>query len=479
MNMRSASSDAVPEAGGRRAGELPAVLGRFDTLTVVVGSIIGSGIFLKPAVVAQSLDSFGLIIGVWIVVGLITLCGSLAVAELAAMLPHAGGPYVFLREAYGRLPGFLLGWTEYWVIRTGSLGALAAATVIYASQVVPMGRALQEWATIGIVVFVSAVNIVGTRWAARVQNVATIVKVGFLAVLIVLPFALGRVHGAYLLPLVPAEYSPSIWKGLGAALIAVMWPYDGWVHVSSVAEEVREPQRNVPAALGLGMLIVIGLYVSANIAYHVVLPLEAIRSSSAVATDVCRALLGPVGGSVVAVGVMCSTFGAVNANVLTGPRVYFAMARDGLLPGSIHRIHERYQTPSNAILMQAGWTIVLILAAYAWKGDPREAFDVLTNYVIFGASVFYALAVAAVFVLRWRRPELPRPYRTWGYPVVPALYLLFFGAALASLLAVTPWESAAGTVLIAAGVVFYILSGGRRTPESGGGRRRTRVEPQG
>ena len=456
------ATSQIREIGRQEAATLPRVLGRFDALTVVVGSIIGSGIFLKPAAVAQSLDSFGLIIGVWIVVGLITLCGSLAVAELAAMLPHAGGPYVFLREAYGRLPAFLLGWTEFWVIRTGSLGALSAATTIYLSQLVPLGHQGQEIAAIGIVMFLCGINTVGTRWAARVQNVTTTTKVAFLLVIIVLPFALGRAQGNLLLPLLPETYSPSLWKGLGAAMIAVLWPYDGWVHVSSVAEEIRNPQRNVPLALGLGMLIVIVLYVAANVAYHAVLPLDQIRQSSAVAADACRALLGPIGGSLVAMGVMCSTFGALNANVLTGPRMYFAMARDGLLPDSLRRIHERYQTPANAILLQGGWAIVLIVIAYAWKGDPREAFDVLTNYVIFGASVFYALAVAAVFVLRRRRPELPRPYRTWGYPVVPALYLVFFGAALASLLIVTPRESAAGTALILAGMAFYIVMERRR-----------------
>ena len=434
---------------------LPRLLGPFDAVTVVVGGIIGSGIFLKPAAIARQLDSLGLIIGVWVVVGLITLCGALALAELAAMLPQAGGPFVYLREAYGRLPAFLWGWTELWIIRAGSVGALATATVIYLNKLAPLHRHGQEGLAIGIVLFLSIVNVVGTRWGAVVQNLTAVLKLGFLALLIVLPLAVSHTPAGETGPWWPETFSPSIWRGLGLAMIAVMWAYDGWINIGPVAEEIRHPQRNVPFALALGMVTVIVVYVLANLAYHTVLPIAAIARSEAVAADMCQALLGDVGGKLVALGVLCSTFGAANSNLLTGPRIYFAMARDGLLPAAISRVHPRWRTPANAIWLQAAWTIVLIVAAYAWKDDPLQAFDALTDFVIFGGLVFYALAVGAVFVFRRRHPEWPRPYRATGYPFTPAIYLLGVSAALASMVYQEWVQSAAGAALILSGVVFY------------------------
>jgi APA family basic amino acid/polyamine antiporter len=437
------------------AGALPRVLGPFDAVTIVVGGIIGSGIFLKPGIVAKELDSFGLIICVWVVVGLITLCGALALAELAAMLPHAGGPYVYLREAFGRLPAFLWAWTELSIIRTGSIGALAAATAIYLNEIVPMGRWWQEATALGIVLFLSAVNVVGTRWGAAVQNLTTVAKLGFLAFIIVLPLAVSGGTSRDAAEFWPQTWAPGIWKSFGLAMIAVMWPYDGWINIAPVAEEIRQPQHNVPLGLALGMVIVIVVYVLANVAYHVVLPVGVIAESKAVAHDMCSALLGEGFGKFVALGVACSTFGAANSNLLAGPRIFFAMARDGLLPSAIRRVHGRWQSPANAIWLQAAWSCVLLVAAYAWQDDPRDAFDTLTDFVIFGGSLFYALTVAAVFVLRRRHPEWPRPYRTLGYPVTPCIYLLGISAALVSLLLEKRDETLAGTTLIAAGAVYF------------------------
>lgn len=451
---RSLSAGAE-EAASNSLNKLPRVLGPFDAMTVVVGGIIGSGIFLKPAEVAGHLHHFGLIIGVWIVVGLITLCGCLALAELAAMLPHAGGPYVYLREAYGRLPAFLWGWTEFWVIRTGSVGALASATAIYLSELAPMTRMQQQGVAIGIVAALSIISILGTHYSAHLQNLTTVIKVGFLLMLIVLPFAMRQENVEYLRPLLPERATWSLWPALGAAMISVLWPYDGWINIAPVAEEIRNPQRNVPLALGLGILVVIALYVLANVAYHVSLPLDQIARSDRVAARMCDSLLGDMGGKLFAIGVVCSTFGATNSNLLTGPRIFFAMARDGLLPGAIRRIHARFETPANAIAIQALWSIVLIAAAFAWKDEPGEAFDALTAFVIFGGTIFYALAVGAVFVLRRKRPDLERPYRTWGYPLTPALFLTLYAAVMVSLLTEKWVQSLGGSLLIAAGVLFY------------------------
>lgn len=440
---------------------LPRVLGVFDAVCLVVGSIIGSGVFLKASVVAEVLNSFGAIIAVWFALGVITLCGSLALAELAAMIPQAGGPYVYLSAAYGRLPAFLWGWTEFWVVRTGSLGALASATVIYLnaglSTVYPLSRFEQAALAVGLLVALTVVNWRSTRWGASVQNFTVIVKLAFLGALIALPFIFGKTDTANLAPVWPEEVTSSFWRALGVAAIAVLWPYDGWINIAPMAEEIDRPQRNIPLALALGLTIIVLVYIAVNTVYHLVLPMDAVAASDAVASDVFTVVFGPWGAQAAAFGVMCSTFGATQSNLLAGPRIYFAMARDGLLPERLADVHAKHKTPGNAIVAQSVWASLLVLVAYAWKENPGDAFDALTDFVIFGGSLFYALAVAAVFVLRWRRPEAPRPYRTWGYPLTPALYLLAFAAALLSML-IDKWQqTAAGSVIILGGIAYYLV----------------------
>jgi len=497
---------------------LPRVLGAFDAVTIVVGSIIGSGVFLKASTIAKQFGQhygFGPTILVWAGMGLVTLCGCLALAELAAMLPHAGGPYVYLREAYGRMWAFLWGWTEFWIVRTGSLGALACATVIYGNSllealrdqhllpefmasVVPMSHWMQCAISLALVIICTAVNVIGTRHAAHLQNVTAIIKVGFLLFLIAGPLLLFKADVKNLAPTWPTTVSLDFWRAVGLAMIAVMWPYDGWINIGPVAEEIHEPQRNVPRALTIGMLIIIGVYVGANLSYHLVLPMERVMDSPAVATDVTKVMLGNAGAWVAALCVMVSTFGALNSNLLCGPRIYFAMARDRLFPAAIRQVHNRFQTPANAIIAQSAWAAVLLIVAYAWSApksasadvslpsstsaestehrlvvietpqNPREAFDTLTDFVIFGGSIFYAMAVGAVFVLRRKMPDLPRPYRTWGYPVTPALYLLAFGGAMTSMLYDKWLQTAAGSILILAGVVaFYAMGGGSKNSAGG------------
>jgi APA family basic amino acid/polyamine antiporter len=435
------------------------VLGLWDAVGVVVGSIIGSGVFLKAAVVATALGAFGPILSVWVVLGLVTLCGSLALAELAAMLPNAGGPYVYLREAYGRLPAFLWGWTEFWVVRTGSLGALTSATVIYLNaaikHVYPLSRFEQGAVAVGLILFLTAVNWRSTRWGASFQNLMAVFKVGFLVAIIVLPFAMGAVRVENLGPIWPEDASGAYWRAIGLAAVAVLWPYDGWINIGPVAEEIKNPQRNIPVALTLGMIVIIVIYAAVNTVYHLVLPMGAVAKSQAVASDVFYVLFGNPGVQWAALGVMCSTLGATQSNLITGPRIYFAMARDGLLPARLAHVHNRYETPANAVLAQSVWASLLVIITYAWKDDPLAAFNALTDFVIFGGSLFYAMAVGAVFVLRWKRPELPRPYRTWGYPLTPAIYLVAFAYALISMFINTWQQSLMGSLLILAGVVYY------------------------
>lgn len=466
MSRPEAEHDTSPLApsAGEPPATLPRVLGLFSAVTIVVGSIIGSGIFLKTGNVATALGSFGPIISVWIGIGLVTLCGSLALAELAAMLPHAGGPYVYLSLAYGRLPAFLWGWTEFWIVRAGSLGALACATAIYLSQVVPLTPVQQEVVAIAIVVGLSIINYLSTRWGASVQNISTVAKVTFLAGIILLPALMGKTDVQNLEPLWPAAPSMGLLQGIGVAMVAVLWPYDGWINIAPVAEEIENPHRNLPLGLGLGMLVVIVVYVGANISYHLTLPMNAVAGSKAIASDVFKVLFGETGGKIAALGVMCSTFGAVNSNMLTGPRIYFAMARDGLLPEAICRVHGSYQTPSNAILIQAVWTTMLILLFYHFKEKPKDAFDGLTDSVILGGLIFYGMTVAAVYVMRAKRPDLPRPYRTWGYPVTPALLLIAYAGAATSML-IKQWHEAVGVLgMIASGTLFYAWA--RRRPRA-------------
>ena len=456
---------SAPDSDRSPLQTLPRVLGLFDSTMIVVGSIIGSGVFLKATTIAKVLPSTGLILAVWVVVGIVTLCGCLALGELAAMLPQAGGPYIYLREAYGKLPAFLWGWTEFWVVRTASLGALSAATVLYLNVLLrdathrSIPHAGQAVVAMLLVVFLSWVNVMSTRWSAHVQNLTGVIKVAFLTALIILPFVYHRVDVQNLQPIWP-QSSPegvSIWRGIGLAVLAVMWPYDGWINIAPVAEEVRDPQRNVPRALTVGMGIVILVYVATNSVYHLVLPFNAVKASDGVAAGVWQILFDHRGVGIAAAGVMCSTFGAVNSNMLAGPRIYFAMARDRLLPDAVSRIHHRYETPHIAVVMQAVWTLVLIAVAYAWKPDAGDAFDALTDFAIFGGTLFYAMSVGAVYVLRYTRPNLSRPYRTWGYPVTPALYLLMF-VAVATVAFLEKWLIAmAGTSLIFAGVIYYAI----------------------
>ena len=465
---------------------LPRVLGLFDATALVVGSIIGSGIFLKVGKVDQALMAWGFlpIIGVWIFVGLVTLCGSLALAELAAMYPHAGGPYLYLREAYGRLPAFLWGWTEFWVVRTGSLGALACASVIYLDEFLrpphaaapPLGHTGQFIMALSIVIGLTAINIISTRWGAAVQNVATVVKVGFLALLIVLPLLMGKMNTDHLSPLWVASPEPtvsavdivpnssesqpqrSLLAALGLALIAVFWPYDGWINIAPVAEEIHEPQHNVPKALAIGIAVVVLVYVGANMSYHLVLSMPEVAKSSTLASDIFRVLFGEWGSKFAALGVCCSTFGAANSNLIAGPRIYFAASRDGLVPHFIQQVHPRFHTPANSILIQGLWTSILIIAFYSFSPTPKDVFDLITDAVICAGLIFYSLAVGAVYVLRVRRPEAERPYKTWGYPFTPGLMIATYVIALVGTL-IEQWDKLIWVLaLIAAGVVYYLFA---------------------
>jgi APA family basic amino acid/polyamine antiporter len=457
---------------------LPRVLGPAEALSVIVGSVIGSGIFVVAARVASSVPSIGGIVTAWIIGGVFSLAGALTLAELSAMLPRAGGPYVYLRAAYGSLPAFLFVWTEFLIIRAGSVATLAAAFALYLGQVWPAPEGLDfrvwqmGWAVLAMTA-VAAINVIGTVVGGRVQLVGTVLKVGSLLLMIVLPFLLGKAAVANLTPAWPQQVDARFLTGFMAAMVGILWTYDGWVNTASLAEEIRDPGRNIPRALMLGTLLLIALYVSVTLVYHLVLPMSVVQSAAreggspkAVAALFFQDLLGNAGITAIALVVMFSTLISLNGNALSGPRAYFAMARDGLFPHWLCRIHPRFQTPSNAVIAQSAWAILLTVVGTAWvllkpnSGGvpPKPLYDILYSYVIFGGTVFYTLSIASVFVLRRTRPDLARPYKTWGYPVTPLIYVLAACYLMYSMLAEehSREESLAGLGIILLGVPMYL-----------------------
>ncbi len=442
-------------------------LGPGMAIAIVVGNVIGSGIFAKPGKIAADGGEFPLIITAWVVGGLICMLGALCYAELAAMLPRAGGMYVYLREAYGRPLAFLFGYTDFLFAKPASIGALSVIFVGSLSEVVekPFNPFLQVGLCLVLIAFLAWVNVIGVIWGGRMQGVTTLLKAGFLALVAALPvivWLLGREAGTfenYSTTVTPSESGLSARFAL--VLLAVLWAYNGWTSLTPVAEEVREPQRNVPLALFIGIGILIVLYVSANLAYHAVLTLPQIRAAGDHAGEaMVKALLGPSGSKIMSVGIMLSTFGAINANMLLGPRVSFAMGRDDVFFRPLGRVHVNYRTPAIAIvvqmLMSGGLVIGSAVLVSTGEGyEDRTIFDLLTNYVIFSSSIFFMLTVLSVFVLRWKHPDWERPYRTWGYPVVPFVYVAFYGWFLVNVYKSEPTEANIGLGLIALGLPIY------------------------
>jgi APA family basic amino acid/polyamine antiporter len=462
---------------------------------VVVGTVIGTGIFKKPRTVAEHVPFFGVAALVWVAGGLFALLGALAYAEVAVLLPRAGGNYVFLREGYGRLAGFLWGWVDFCIIRSASLAALATIFTESLHDVLtnaafqqatgmPADTRLDFWTRQGITVVLlaalAAVNMAGVRWGGLVQLLITLVKVASLVAIAVLPFLI-LLHGGPASSVPQAANLQQVWPtswgevslaGVNTAFLGVLWTYHGWMNVTPVAEEVRRPQRNLPLALLAGVGILIVLYLGANLAYALVLPrqaMKAIAEDSAVATAFGEALLGPRGAVVAAAAIMASTFGAINGNLLVGPRLLYAMGEDGLAPQALREIHPRYHTPARAIGVLTVWATVLLLGGAAWTRfrGGKSPFDLLTNLAMFGAVIFETLAVVSIFVFRRRWPDAERPYRCLGYPLVPALYVLLPAFVLVNMLLGEKerLEALAGAGFIAVGVgVYFLLGLGKSKP---------------
>jgi basic amino acid/polyamine antiporter, APA family len=432
---------------------LPRRLTLPGALAVVVGSMIGSGIFRSPAAIASRVPTPGALMSVWVAGGLLALCGALTLAEITTALPRTGGIYVIVREGWGRLPAFLFGWAEVVIIRAAALGAVATTfaeytlrTLGYDPRIAPYDTTVHQIAAVAIVVL-AVVNITGVRSSALLLEVATVVKAGALLLI-----ALGAVWLAPVLAHTPAAtQAPAISpSAVGLALVAVLWAYDGWADLSFVAGEVVAPDRTLPRALIGGTLAVLGIYCAANLAYLAVLPISQISSSRLVAADVADRLVGHWGVVVVGIAVVIATVSTLNGSLLTCPRIFFAMADDGLLFRPVAAVHPRYQTPYVAIALAALLGVAFVLA---------RTFEQLADTFILAIVPFYALAVAAVFPLR-RRPGYGPSFRLPGYPVVPALFVLTSVGVLGSAIVdpVSRWPTLAVIGVVLAGIpVFYYV----------------------
>lgn len=487
-------------------------LGPLMATAVVIGTTIGSGVFKKPQSIAEHVHYFGLTALVWVGGGLLAFLGALALAEIAVLYPKAGGNYVYLREAYGRLGGFLWGWVEFWIIRTASIAALAT---VFADSLhdVLRNRAFQEafrldlgseplgyWElrglTVAVILGLALVNVRGVRWGGSLQLFITLVKIGSLVAIFLLPFLvllLARSAGAgggaepraeslpqaaNLTPTWPDSLAAVSISGLGTAFLGVLWAYHGWMNVAPVAEEVARPQRNIPLALIAGVGTIIALYLGANLAYSLVIPRPEMAElkDTTVATEFGLRLLGPIGAALVSAAIMCSVFGALNGNLLVGPRLLYAMGEDGLAPRALGEVHARFHTPAVAILVEAVWSAALVLLGAVLTqarlpvlqlgGLPeldlnvpagKSLFDILTDFAMFGAVIFETLAVLSIFVFRWRYPNAERPYRCWGYPLTPALYVLLPAFILTTMFIKQRTEALIGLGFIGLGTAVYLI----------------------
>ncbi len=454
--------------------QLSRSLGVPTGIALVVGAAIGSGIFVKPGVIAHNLGDVRLILLAWSLGGVLALFGGLCFAELAAMLPHSGGLYAYLREAYGPSVGFLFGWNDVLFNRPAATGALSVVFVGSLARAIGWqpGDLAQTLTAAAVIALLAGINIFGAHWGGWMQITTTLVKAGFLGLLILLPvllIPLGRstFSLANWSSVVPVETEESLLSRFGMVMLAVMWAYNGWHGVTPAAEEIRRPERAIPISLIAGIGILIVLYVGANLAYHGVMSHDEIAAAGEHTAEVMLSrLLGPIGGVLMAGAIMCSSLGSMNTDLLVTPRISYAMARDGLFLRFLNNVHKRFGTPARSIAIQAVMAILLVAAsAVLVEVDIRlsstSMFELLSNFVVFAASIFYVLGVLAVPVLRWKQPDRARPYRTWGYPIVPLVFLAVYAWFLREVYLSRPVEAHIGLLLIACGIPVYLAFAAR------------------
>jgi basic amino acid/polyamine antiporter, APA family len=430
------------------AEQLRRTLSQRDLVFIVVGTVIGSGIFLTPGSVVRAAGSGGMALVAWTVGGVLSLLGALTFAELGASRPQSGGLYVYLRDAFGRAPAFLFGWTMFLVIGSGSLATLAAAFPRYVSAFVPLTDFAARGISLLMIAVVAALNIRGTRQSANVQGAATVLKAGVLLLLAAVLVALGTwPAGTDAGPWWPEAMSVSVLAGTATGMIGVLWAYEGWQYVTFSAGETVDPQRTFGRAIVTGTLLLIAIYVLANLGYFAALGVSGVASSSRVASDAAGAVLGPWAGRTLAAVILVSIFSAANGLTLTLPRLFFSMARDGLFFRRLAEVHPGFGTPAWAIVGTAVWSSVLVLSG---------TFEQLLTYVVFMSWLWFALAALAIFAYRRREPDAPRPFRTPGYPLTPVLFVAAALGIVANTVVAQPVQSLVGLGITALGIPAYL-----------------------
>jgi len=442
-------------------------LGLREGIAIQMGMIIGSGIFIVPATIAGHLHAMGPILLVWILGGLLVLFGALSLAELSSLLPEAGGSYIYLRHSFGRLWAFLFSWNHFFINTAGSVAAIAVAFATYLGYFIPafspqnlilkysfsIFRHSLEFAfgwiqvvAIIIIGLVTWINVRGAKFSGWVMNIFTAAKV---AALVALIFAVCFSHkgsGSNFIPWWPAHWTKELTSAFGLCLVSVLWAYDGWTTITLAAGEFKNPRRNVPYSLLFGTLAVILLYISANLAYAYIIPLNSMPGSPRIAADVARIVLGPFGASLIIAGILCSTFGTINGSVLGGPRCIYAAGADRTFSNKFGRVHQRFRTPSFAITTLGIWSGVLTLSG---------TYNQIISYVVFGSWGFYALAVLSVIVLRRKMPDAPRPYKAWGYPYATLAFVAVAGWFIYNTLVHDSRNAIIGIVLLLLSLPFY------------------------
>jgi amino acid transporter len=425
-------------------------LGLWSSIGIVIGITIGGGIFRTPAGIAARVPDPMWMLAVWIIGGLVVLCGALAFAELSASMPETGGMYVYLREGWGRPYAFLYGWAQVVLIRASALGGISSVFGEYFLRVFGIDPAAHgDWAdylAAGAIIFAALVNIVGVQFGALFTGISTLTKFGALTLLVFASVLLGGGHGASWSHLA-SNGAPIDFGLFGLALISVLWAYDGFADLSFASGEVKDPQRNLPRAIIYGTLAIIGIYLTANVAYLYLTPIEGVKTSRLVAADTMSAMFGQAGAAFISVVVMISTFGSLMGSMLASPRIFFAMADDRLFFQPIAAVHPKFKTPYIAILLACGLGVAMVMT---------QTFEQLTDTFVLAMWPFYALSVAAIYRLRRSQPHLQRPYKVIGYPVVPAVFVAAAIYLVINALVTDPkWTSITFAVVLAGLPVYY------------------------
>ncbi len=431
------------------AGQLARTFRLHDLIMIVIGTVIGSGIFIVPAVVLrQSEGLVGVALMVWLVAGVLSLLGALTFGELGAMVPHAGGLYVYIRDAFGALPAFLYGWTLFFIMGSGSVATLAVAFSAYLQQIVPLSPLLARFVSVLMILAVALINIRGARQSANVQNWTTGFKAGAILVMSAALLAMGTGLSGQHLQFWPVSFSSNLLSGVGLAMIGVLWAYEGWQYLTFSAGETLDPQRTFARGLVLGTAALIGIYLFANVAYLAALGPQQMEQSQRVAAEAVSTRFGPAAGKLIAAAILVSMFSAANGVTLTASRVYYAMANDGVFFRRLGEVHARFGTPALAI----AWSSLLAIAMAA-----TGTFEQLLTYVVFAGWIFYALGAAGIFVYRRRHPDWLRPFRVPGYPFTPLLFILSALAIVLNTVISQPARAlfGIGVVLLGAPAFFF------------------------